>query len=75
MSDETCWTLIRDAAEDNPGAREVFAERYVPIVRRYFESRWGMRGGGDVDDALQEVFVECFKDRGPCKERKGPSAL
>jgi RNA polymerase sigma-70 factor (ECF subfamily) len=64
MSDETCWTLIRDAAGRDAEAREVFVERYVPVLRRYFESRWRTKSALDVEDALQEVFVECFRDGG-----------
>lgn len=59
---ETCWTLIHDAASGNDAARGLFAEHYEPVLRAYFGARW--RGAHDVSDAVQEVFVEAFKDGG-----------
>jgi RNA polymerase sigma-70 factor (ECF subfamily) len=61
--DSTCWTLIRDAAGGDAAARERFARVYLPAVRAYLVARWGI-GGRDVDDAAQDVFVECFKANG-----------
>ena len=58
----TCWTLIEGAAQGLPEERELFARHYGPVVRAYLLARW--RGGGplgDLDDALQDVFMECFK--------------
>jgi len=57
--DATCWTLIRDAAGGDPAARERFARAYLPAVRAYLTARW--RGRHSVEDAAQDVFVECFK--------------
>lgn len=61
----TCWTQIRDAADGDAGARAAFARRYEDIVRAYLLARW--RGGPlvqEVDDVIQEVFVESFRDGG-----------
>jgi RNA polymerase sigma factor (sigma-70 family) len=64
-ADSTCWTIIRAAAAGSPADREELARRYVGIVRAYLGSRW--RGSvlrPDLDDAVQEVFVECFRQGG-----------
>ncbi len=61
----TCWTVIRDAAGGDGAARAIFAERYEPIVRGYLLARW--RSSPllqEVDDVIQEVFVESFRDHG-----------
>ncbi len=61
----TCWTVIRDAAAGDLSARQVFAVRYERIVRAYLVARWGSSPlGQDVEDAIQEVFVETFRDGG-----------
>ncbi len=60
---ETCWTLIRDAAAGEDRSR--FSHRYVPVVRAFLAARWkGSPLANDLDDALQEVFLECFRERG-----------
>jgi RNA polymerase sigma-70 factor (ECF subfamily) len=61
----TCWTMIRSAAAgDEAGARQ-FVEAYAPVVRAYLLARWNAPAlRQDVDDAVQEVFVECFRERG-----------
>jgi RNA polymerase sigma-70 factor (ECF subfamily) len=64
-SESTCWTVIRAAAAGSPADREELARRYLGIVRAYLASRW--RGSVlrcDLDDAVQEVFVECFRQGG-----------
>jgi RNA polymerase sigma-70 factor (ECF subfamily) len=64
-SDLTCWTVIRGAAEGGARDREQFVRRYAPVIRAYLLARW--RGGapvGDLDDAMQEVFLDCFRDGG-----------
>jgi RNA polymerase sigma-70 factor (ECF subfamily) len=63
--DTTCWTIIQAAAEGSPGDREEFARRYGPVARAYLTARW--RSSlclNELDDAVQEVFVECFKQGG-----------
>ena len=61
----TCWTVIRGAAAGNPADRDAFARRYVRVVRAYLAARWRASPNlQDLDDAVQEVFVECFRHDG-----------
>jgi len=58
----TCWTMIEGAAAGAAPEREAFARRYQAAIRAYLSARW--RGGAlveAVDDATQDVFVECFR--------------
>src|SRR5262245_25829929 len=75
MADATCWTLIESAADGDRGAREAFVERYLPVVRDYLQARWKDRlARTELEDAVQEVFVECLKDAGVLernRERRG----
>jgi RNA polymerase sigma-70 factor (ECF subfamily) len=62
-ADATCWTMIRAAADGGRSARERCGRAYLPVVRAYLAARW--RGAAvDVDDAVQDVFVECFRGGG-----------
>lgn len=61
--DVTCWSMIRDAAGGDSAARERFARVYLPVVKAYLAARWKM-GRHSVDDAAQDVFVECFRAGG-----------
>jgi len=64
-AESTCWTLIRGAAEGDEKDRETFARLYEPIVRAYLGARWRESHLlGDLDDAVQDVFIECFKEQG-----------
>jgi DNA-directed RNA polymerase specialized sigma24 family protein len=64
-SESTCWTMIRAAAAGSPADREELASRYVGVVRGYLAARWrGTVLRDDLDDATQEVFVECFRTGG-----------
>ena len=61
----TCWTVIRAAAAGSPADREELARRYLGVVRAYLAARWrGSALRDDLDDAAQEVFVECFRQGG-----------
>jgi RNA polymerase sigma-70 factor (ECF subfamily) len=63
--ESTCWTIIRAAAAGSPADREELARRYVGVVRAYLATRWqGSALRDDLDDATQEVFVECFRQGG-----------
>src|SRR5438270_804413 len=62
-SNSTCWTVIQAAAAGQSGPREEFARHYEPVVRAYLTARWPSRGE-DVDDAVQDVFLECFREGG-----------
>jgi RNA polymerase sigma-70 factor (ECF subfamily) len=64
-SESTCWTVIRAAAAGSPSDREELARRYLGVVRAYLAARW--RGSAllpECDDAVQEIFVECFRQGG-----------
>jgi len=63
--DSTCWTLLRDAAAGGEAPRAEFAARYAPVVRAYLAARWrGSDRQSELDDAVQDVFVECLRDGG-----------
>ena len=62
---ETCWTLVRAAAAGDGEARAAFSRTYAVAIRGFFEMRWRMRAlESDVDDATQEVFLECLRSDG-----------
>jgi len=64
--DSTRWTIIRAAASGSTPDRAEFARRYASVIREYLAARW--RGGlllAEIDDATQDVFVECFRPDGP----------
>ncbi len=64
-SNSTCWTVIHGAAAGSPKEREVFARLYSPVVRAYLAARWrSSRCRESVDDAIQDVFLECFREGG-----------
>ena len=64
-SESTCWTVIRAAAAGSPAEREELARRYLGVVRSYLAARWhGTALREELDDATQEVFVECFRQGG-----------
>jgi RNA polymerase sigma-70 factor (ECF subfamily) len=61
----TRWTVILGAAAGQPRERERFARRYGSVVRAYLGARWrGTALVSELDDATQEVFVDCFKEGG-----------
>ena len=63
--ESTCWTVIRAAATGSPADRDELAHRYLAVVRAYLAARWrGSPLRSDLDDAVQEVFVECFRQGG-----------
>ncbi len=62
---ETCWTMIRRAADGDVAARDEFARCYSTPVRLYFAARWqGHALAEEVSDAVQEVFLDCFRSSG-----------
>jgi len=64
-SASTCWSVIRAAAAGADRERAEFARRYAGPLRAYFAARW--RGGPreqEIDDTVQEVFVECLRPGG-----------
>lgn len=63
--ESTCWTIVRAAAAGSPADRDELARRYLGVVRAYLAARW--RGSpllAECDEAVQEVFVECFRAGG-----------
>src|SRR5215472_14424140 len=63
--ESTCWTVIRAAAVGSPAERAELARRYLGVVRAYLAARWrDSHLWVDLDDAVQEVFVECFRQGG-----------
>jgi RNA polymerase sigma-70 factor (ECF subfamily) len=65
-ANSTCWTVIRAAARaDAAPEREEFVRRYAAPIRAH-PARWRGRPRlrEEVDDATQEVFVECFRQGG-----------
>ena len=57
--------MIQAAAGGVEKDREAFAGWYGPAVRAYLGERWKSSPFiGSLDDAVQEVFVECFKQGG-----------
>ena len=61
---ETTWDLLHAAASGDALARTFFAERYEPDVRACLVARWRGSRSEDVDDAVQEVFLECLREGG-----------
>ena len=63
--EQTCWTLIRAAADGGRAERDEFVRRYLSTVQRTLEARWrGTDLAGSVEDAAQEVFLACFREGG-----------
>ena len=69
---DTCWTVLRAASTGDSAARSAFARSYAGPVRAYLVDRWrGHTLRAEVDDAVQEAFVECLKPEGAL-ERADP---
>ena len=63
--DPTCWTLIAGAAAGDRGEQDLFVRHYAPVVRAYLGARWrDHRLRSELDDAAQEVFLECLREGG-----------
>ncbi len=57
--------MIRGAAEGGDRERADFARKYEPAARAYLAARWrSSKRLSELDDAVQEVFLECFKSGG-----------
>jgi hypothetical protein len=62
---DTCWTVLRAAAGGDAGARSTFARSYAGPIRACLQHRW--RGRAlllEIEDAVQEAFVESLKPGG-----------
>ena len=65
QSEQTSWCVIGRAATGDAAARDEFARRYGPFLRRVFHRRWaGTPYRVHFDDAVQDSFVQCFKPGG-----------
>jgi RNA polymerase sigma factor (sigma-70 family) len=76
--DDTCWTMVLAAAAGDAAARERFAGLYLDVVRAYLGARWrGSRLLARLDDAVQDVFLECFRAGGALSglDREGAAAF
>ena len=57
--------MIAGAAQGDVDRRREFARTYLPVVRAYLGARWrGTRHMDALDDAVQDVFVDCFREEG-----------
>lgn len=64
-TDPTSWGMLHNAAHGDDAARARFAARYQPLVRTYLAARWRHTPLiEELDDAVQDVFVECLRDGG-----------
>jgi RNA polymerase sigma-70 factor (ECF subfamily) len=64
-SSSTRWTVILGAAAGRPVDRAEFARRYAPVIRACLGARWrGSALAQEIDDAVQDVFVDCFAENG-----------
>ena len=63
--DNTVWSVIRKAGKGAPNERARFAQLYEPVIRNFLGSRWrGTPLIQEMNDAVQEVFMECFREAG-----------
>lgn len=61
----TSWDLIRGAAAGDDAARAEFSRVYAGVVRGALGGRWkGSPLAQELDDAVQDVWIECFKEGG-----------
>ncbi len=62
---QTSWTLVHAAADGSKSALDQFAQRYEQAVRNCLAARWNRsRRIAWIDDAVQEVFIECIRPGG-----------
>jgi RNA polymerase sigma factor (sigma-70 family) len=59
------WSTLTRAAAGDRSAQSRFGRGYLPVVRTLLEVRWkGSPLAAEVDDAVQEVFLECLRPDG-----------
>jgi hypothetical protein len=57
--------MLHAASAGDASARSTFARSYLVPIRSYLGHRWrDAKLGAAIDDAVQDVFVECFKPDG-----------
>jgi len=72
VEQQTCWTLIDAAAAGSESQRAEFVRLYQPVAASYFQSRWGSSPlRSDIDDAVQDLFIECFRQDGVLERVSG----
>lgn len=65
MNQRTSWTTIRGATDGDAESRQRFAKTYEPVVRAYLDTRLiSNKLRASIDDAVQDVFWECFRADG-----------
>ena len=63
--DTTSWRVILEAGAGEQTAKDEFVARYSGVARAYFCARWkGTALTQEVEDAVQQVFIECFREQG-----------
>lgn len=68
---ETCWHLVGRAASGDDRARSRFCRTYLPLVRSFLLTRWRQTPlSAEVEDAVQDAFVECLREDGPLTRAK-----
>ncbi len=64
-TETTCWLMIQGAASGRASDRDLFVRRYESVMRAYLTARWqGTPLEADLDDAMQDIFAECFRAGG-----------
>jgi RNA polymerase sigma factor (sigma-70 family) len=64
-SNDPSWSVIARAAAGDPAARSKFASTCLPVIRSFLDLRWRSTPlAHEVEDAVQEVFVECLRSQG-----------
>lgn len=58
---DTSWSLLESAEAGDSACRQRFAEVYGPLVERYLRRALRVERSVSVADAVQEVFLECFR--------------
>jgi RNA polymerase sigma factor (sigma-70 family) len=65
LSNNLSWSSIARAASGDRVAQSSFGRNYLPVIRTFLEVRWGGSAlASEVDDAVQEVFLECLRPDG-----------
>ncbi len=75
-SERTSWRMILGAAAGDRSQQRRFATRYEGLIRGVLSRRWHASAcRGQLEDACQEVFVECFRADGVLDrmQRKQPA--
>ena len=65
MEPTEVWQLVEAAGAGDVAARAEFLQQFGPLVRLWLQQRWrDTPFRGLVDDAVQDVFVECCRPDG-----------